>query len=106
VFQRKAAGRAAANRERRNRASAGDAALALALSAVVVEGSKAGQRGGLLAADVPGFRHADDEGNGGARADAGDAEDKIEAHREIVVGAQPPGDAPQLAALSGGQCRW
>ena len=46
-------------------ASAGDVALTPAFSAVVVEWRQAGQGGGLLAAEVPQLRHADDEGDGG-----------------------------------------
>src|SRR6202035_1737482 len=44
-------------------AATGDVSLALMLSAVVVEGRKAGQGGGLLSADATEFWHADDEGD-------------------------------------------
>lgn len=79
-----------------SRASADDVALPLVLSAVVVERCEAGQRGGLLAADASEFRHADDEGDRGPLADTGDAKDEIEAQSEIIVDAQPLGDAPLL----------
>ena len=44
-------------------ASAGDVALTLVRSAVVVERRQAGEGGDLLAADFAEFRHADDEGD-------------------------------------------
>src|SRR5580700_602759 len=57
------------------------------LSAVVVEGREAGQRRGLLATDAAELRHADDEGDCGALADAGNAQHEIEAAGEVVSSA-------------------
>ena len=77
-------------------AAAGDVALAFMGSAVVVEGGKAGESGGLLAGDAAEFGHADDDRQRGALADAGNAADEIEAARQIVMGAQRRDDARQL----------
>src|SRR5580700_5284695 len=66
------------------------------LSAVVIEGRKAGQGRGLLATDAAELRHADDEGDCGTLADAGNAEHEIEAAGEVVMGAQRSDDPFQL----------
>jgi hypothetical protein len=77
-------------------AAAGDVALTLVLAAVVVEGRQSGERGGLLAADLAEFGHADDEGEGSPFADAGNAEDEVEAAGKVAVLAQGPDDAELL----------
>ena len=77
-------------------ASAGDVSLALVGAAVGVEGGETGEGGDLLAADLAELWQADDEGDGGALADAGDAENELEAPSEVVMGAQPLCDAAQL----------
>jgi hypothetical protein len=84
-------------------ASAGDVALAFVLSAVIVEWREPGERGGFLAADVAEFRHADDEGEGGALADAGNAQHEIETPGQIVMVAQLLGNAVQLGGTAGFQ---
>ena len=68
--------------------AAGDMPLTFVLSAVVVEGSEPCERCRLLAADAAEFGHADDDGERGALADAGNAEHEIEPAGEIVMGAQ------------------
>src|SRR5438093_11579819 len=59
-------------RASRPTAAAGDVALALMLSTVVVEGRQPGQCGGFFSADVTEFGHAQDERQCGTLADAGD----------------------------------
>ena len=81
-------------------APAGDVALALVRSTVVVERGKPGERRCFFAADSAKFGHADDERERGALADARNAQDEIEAPGEIVMGAQLPDDAPHLGRAS------
>ena len=73
----------------------------LCLSAVVVEGSQTGERCGFLAADAAELRHADDERQRRALADAGNAQHQIEPRGEIVMGAQSLGN---VAYLRGPPC--
>jgi hypothetical protein len=70
--------------------------LSLVFSAVVVEGRKSGECRCLFAADPSEFRHANDECQRSALADAGNAEDEVEALGEIVMIAQGLGDTRQL----------
>ncbi len=77
-------------------AAAGDVALPSVLSAVIVEGRKTGQRGGLLAADAAEFGHADDERQRGAFADAGNAQHQIKPLSQIAVGTQTLGNVTYL----------
>jgi hypothetical protein len=65
--------------------AAGDAALAFLLSAVVVEGCQAGQSRSFFAADAAEFGHADQDRQGGAFADPGNAEHQVQAGSEIAV---------------------
>jgi hypothetical protein len=59
------------------------------LSAVVIVRRQAGQRCGLLAADAAELGHANDEREGGALAEAGDAEEfKFEA--QLYAGPRRP----------------
>ncbi len=53
----------------------------------VVVRREASKCGGFLAADAAELRHADDEGYGGALAQAGNAQHQIETTGEIVIGA-------------------
>ena len=78
--------------------AAGDVSLALVLSAVVVERRKTGERCGFFAADPAELGHADDEGEGGALAQAGNAQHQIETMGEIVMGAQRCDDARSSVA--------
>ena len=63
---------------------------------VVIEGSEASQGGGLLAADPAKLRHANDERQCGAFADAGNAEHQIEAIGEVAMEAQLADDTPHF----------
>jgi hypothetical protein len=74
-------------------------------STVVVKRREASQSYSLLAADAAEFGHADDEGECGALAQAGNAEDEIEAAGEIVMAAQRGDDAQQFARASRLQSR-
>jgi hypothetical protein len=77
-------------------ATAGDAALSLVCSAVVVERGKPREGCGLLAADASDLRHADDDGNGRALSNAGNAADKIQPAGEIVMSTQRLDDPCEL----------
>ncbi|MFO1171159.1 MAG: hypothetical protein U1E49_09335 [Hyphomicrobiaceae bacterium] len=57
--------------------------MAVVLATVVVEGGEASQRCRLLARDLAELGHADDEGDGGPLADAGDRADEVEAARQV-----------------------
>src|SRR3954449_7033013 len=86
LFQRKAAGRAAANRERRRRLRPPAILRCPLLSAVGIEGSQPGQGCGLLPADATELGHADDDRQRRSLADAGNAQHQLEPLGQIVVG--------------------
>jgi len=75
--------------------------LALVLAAVVVERGEAGEGGGLLAADAAELGHADEEGEGGALADAGHAEDELAAAGQIGMGRDRRCEAAHLGGAAG-----
>ena len=81
-------------------AAAGDMSLSLMLSAIVVVGCEPGQRCGFLAVDAAEFRHADDECDCGALAEAGNAQHQIETMGEIVVSAQRCDNAQEFGGPS------
>ena len=85
--------------------SAGDVPLAFVLATVIVEWREAGQRSSFFAAHAAELRHANDEGQRGSLADAGDAQHEIEAPGEIVMGAQLPNDAQHLGGAPRLQAR-
>src|SRR5579885_3270678 len=84
-------------------AAAGDVAFAAMFAAVVIEGGQTGQGGGLFAADGADLGHANEDGQCGALADAGDAGDQVETPREVGVSAQGLRDALQLGGFAAGQ---
>ena len=67
------------------RAAVLDMACSDAIGAVVVEGSKAGERGGMLAGDAADLWHAHQDGDCGSQSDAVDADDQVEPLGEIAV---------------------
>ena len=73
--------------------AAGDVSLPFVLSAVVIVRRETGERCGFLAADAAELRHTDDDGDGGALAEAGNAQHEIETTSEIVMSAQRCDDA-------------
>src|ERR1700689_4486284 len=75
------------------------------LATGVIEGRKAGQGCGLLATDTAEFGHADDEGDCGTLAQAGNAEHEIEAAGEVIVSAQRSANAFELDEAPGLQSR-
>jgi hypothetical protein len=75
----------------------GDMTLPAMGAAVVVKGGQAGQRGGLFAAERAQFGQADQNGQRGALADAGDTEHEIAAGLEVVVALDGELEAAQLA---------
>jgi hypothetical protein len=64
--------------------------LPFMLSAVIVVRCETGERCGFFATDAAELRHADDEGDGGALAQTGNAEHEIETAAKILMGAQMP----------------
>jgi len=76
--------------------SAGDVALAVVVAGVVVIGCEAGESGGFLAGEGADLWHADEDGDGGAQADARDAFDEIEALGEVWVLAEIGDEAGEL----------
>ena len=80
--------------------AAGDVSLPFMLSAVVVVRRQTGERCGFFAADAAKLRHADDEGDGGALAQAGNAQHQIETMGEIVVSAQRCDNAQEFGGPS------
>ena len=78
----------------------GNAPLSLALSAVVVEGSKTGKRCSFFAANLPKFGHADQKRQRRAFANAGNAEHQIKPLGKIVVGPKALGNVAYLGRLA------
>jgi hypothetical protein len=87
VFQRNAAGSAAANSERRGRLRPPAMCRWPLCCPVVIEGRQSGQGGSLLSADMTELGHVEDERQGGALADTGHALNQVEAAGEIVMPA-------------------
>src|SRR3974390_2548617 len=85
--------------------STGDVALTFVLTAVVIERSETGKRGGFLTANAPEFRHPDDECEPSALADARNAADEIEAAGEILVDTQYLDDTSHLGGTPRLQAR-
>ena len=78
------------------RPAAGDATLAGAVAAVVVERCETGQRCCLLTADLTQLWHPNDQSERGPQADAGNGQHEGKTTGEVVVGAQGPGEAGKL----------
>src|SRR5579859_2227530 len=72
-------------------------ALAFVFATVVVKGGKPRERRRLFAADATELRHADDERERSAFADAGNAQYQIEPSSEIGMIAQLPGNQTELS---------
>ena len=82
------------------RTAAADMGLALTLAALLDERRQAGQGGGLLAADLSKLRHAHDQRERGARADAGNTQHKREPLGQVGMRAQFGGQALQLGGAT------
>ncbi len=76
--------------------AAGDVALPLVRSAVVVERRKTSERCGFLAADASELRHADDERERSPLADTRNAQHEVKPSGEVGMGAQLRDDPQQL----------
>ncbi|TWB57377.1 hypothetical protein FBZ94_106637, partial [Bradyrhizobium sacchari] len=80
--------------------AAGDVALALVFSAVVIERREPGERRCLLPADKAELGHPDNQGQRGALANTRHAHQEIQSNSQIVVSAQLLGNEAQLRESS------
>ena len=74
-------------------------------AAVVIKRRQAGQRGGLFAVEAGELGQADQQGQGSALADAGNAEDEVEAGFEVVVAFEGELQAAQFSLAAALQTR-
>ena len=73
-----------------------DTALSAILAAVAVERREPGQAGGFAAAEAAEFGHEDEQSEGGAPTDAGDALDQRQAAGQVALGCDGLGQEEQF----------
>ena len=83
--------------------AAGDVPLSGLLATVGIKGCNANQGGSLSAGKPAELRHADNKCSGGDVADAGDAEEDVEAAGEVRRGTQTADEAGEVPGAAPGQ---